>query len=63
MFYTKTTIGSTTIETEINDESVFTRCPCCGREMRADLQELFAAGDFDLCGTTILCPACTQKEA
>lgn len=63
MFYTKTTIGSTTIETEINDESVFTRCPCCGREMRVDLEELFAAVDFDLCGTTILCPACTQKEA
>ena len=63
MFYTKTTIGNTTIETEINDESVFTRCPCCGREMRVDLQELFASGDFDLCGTTILCPACTQKEA
>ena len=63
MYYTKTIIGSTTIETDINDESVFTRCPGCGQEMRVDLQELFAAGDFDLCGTTILCPECSQKEA
>ena len=63
MYYTKTITGNTTITTEINDESVFTRCPCCGREMRVDLQELFAAGDFDLCGTTLLCPECTQKEA
>ena len=63
MYYTKTTIGSTTIETEIDDESVFTRCPGCGKEMRVDLQELFAAGDFDLCGTTILCHECSQKEA
>ena len=60
MFYTKTTIGNTTIKTEINDETVFTRCPHCGAEISVDLQAHFAAGDFDLCGTTIFCGDCAE---
>ena len=60
MFYTKTTIGNTTIKTEINDETVFTRCPHCGVEIPVDLQAHFAAGDFDLCGTSIFCGNCAE---
>lgn len=61
MFYTKTTIGNTTIETEINDETVFTRCPLCGKEIPIDLDEHFAAGNFELCSTTIFCSSCTER--
>ena len=61
MFYTKTSIGNTTIETEINDETVFTRCPLCGKEIPIDLDEHFAAGNFELCSTTIFCSSCTER--
>ena len=62
MFYTKTIIGDTTIRTEITDENVFTRCPHCGAEIPVDLQEQFANGDFDLCGTAIYCNSCTKRR-
>lgn len=62
MFYTKTTIGNTTIKTEINDETVFTRCPRCGKEIPIDLQEHFATGDFSLCGTAVFCTDCSAHR-
>lgn len=61
MFYTKTAIGNTTIETEINDETVFTRCPHCGKEIPVDLQELFEQG-FDLGGTAVFCTDCSVHK-
>jgi len=62
MFYTKTAIGNTTIETEINDETVFTRCPRCGKEISIDLQEQFASGDFSLCGSVVFCTNCSARK-
>lgn len=58
MYYVKTTIGSTTIMTEINDETVFTRCPHCGAEIPVDLQAHISAGDLDVYGDTLFCARC-----
>jgi hypothetical protein len=62
MFYTKKTLpNGRTIKTELTDENVFTRCPVCDCELSVDLQELFADGETDLCGTAIYCSACSKN--
>ncbi|WP_206460394.1 hypothetical protein [Anaerovorax sp. IOR16] len=38
----------------ITDENVFTKCPVCGKEIQADLQELFE-NEGELFGTTFYC--------
>lgn len=61
MFYTKATIGGTTITTEITDENVFTRCAECGDEIPVDIEEVIIGGG-DLCGTNVYCDACTKRR-
>lgn len=62
MFYIKTEVGnSVTITAEINDDNVFTLCPECGEEHRADLQDAVIDGQLDLYGTAIYCAECSAK--
>ena len=64
MFYVKTKIGCSTIETEIDGENLFTRCPQCGKEILVeteDLKSIFENGG-DLCSTTMDCPECSEKR-
>ena len=64
MFYIKTKqYCGKTINIEITDENVFTRCPGCGREMPVDLAEIFADAEGDLFSTKIFCAACTKASA
>ena len=64
MFYIKTKQHcGKTINIEISDENVFTRCPGCGREMPVDLAEIFTDGEGDLFSTKIFCAACTKASA
>ena len=64
MFYIKTKqYCGKTINIEISDENVFTRCPECGREMPVDLAEIFADGEGDLFSTQVLCAACAKRSA
>lgn len=60
MFYVKYQNGECSVKAEITDENVFTTCPQCGREIQVDLQEMFASGDFDLCGTAVFCAECSE---
>ena len=63
MFYIKTKqYCGKTINIEITDENVFTRCPGCGREMPVDLAEIFADGEGDLFNTQVQCAACTNER-
>lgn len=62
MFYVKEQLSdSAEIAIEINDENVFCRCPRCGNEVRVNLEDVFADGDIDLCGTAVLCDSCGKK--
>ena len=63
MFYIKTKqYCGKTINIEITDENVFTRCPECRREMPVDLAEIFADGEGDLISTQVLCAACAKRS-
>ena len=63
MFYIKTKqYCGKTINIEITDENVFTRCPECGREMPVDLAEIFADGEGDLFSTQVVCAACAKRS-
>ena len=62
MFYVKEQLGDAVeVTIEINDENVFCRCPQCGSEVQIDLAEIFADGDVDPFGTTVLCDRCSKK--
>lgn len=64
MFYTKSKLpGGRTVKTEITDESVFTKCPECGREIPVDLAEILFDGEGDLFSTHIICSRCTAKRS
>lgn len=63
MFYVKEQLNDAMeVSIEINDENVFCRCPSCGSEvLQVDLAEVFADGDGDLFGTSVLCDSCSRK--
>lgn len=63
MYYVKSKINGSEIKIEINDESVFTRCIQCGKEMQVDIvEEIKSNPDFDLYGTGCFCsPECSDK--
>lgn len=64
MFYIKAEIAEgITIKAEINDENIFTICPECGAEHRADLQDAVVDGVLDLYGTAIYCAECSKTRA
>lgn len=61
MFYVKAKINEeVSINIDITDENVFTKCPGCEKEQQVDLQEILKDGD--LFGTTVICADCTKKE-
>lgn len=47
---------------EVTEDSVFTRCPICGKEFPVDIAELLSGGDVDLYGTSIYCPECAERD-
>jgi len=49
------------VSIQINDENVFCRCPNCGSEMQINLAEVFADGEIDLFGTSVLCDSYSRK--
>lgn len=62
MFYIKEKVtDSLELSAEINDENVFCRCPVCGAEVQVDLEAVFADGDADLFGTSVLCNECSAE--
>lgn len=63
MFYIKTKQpGGKTVNTEVTDENVFTRCLECSKEISVDLAELFSDGEGDLYSSGIICEDCTKKR-
>ena len=64
MFYIKSNLAKVAILiTEITEENVFTRCPCCKEEIAVDLTEVIGEGDGDLYSTSVFCKACSQAMA
>lgn len=67
MFYVKQKLSEDAeINIEITDENVFNHCPCCGREVLVDLDEVLSDGEGDLFSTTVFCDDCAaewQKHA
>lgn len=62
MFYVKSKLTEETeINIEITDENVFTRCPNCGVEISVDIVEESRSEDFDLFGTALYCPKCSER--
>ena len=56
MFYVKRRISDSVVVTmDIHDDDVFTRCPCCGKEISVDLAELLHDEDCDLYNTDVFC--------
>ena len=47
---------------EINDENVYTVCPCCGKEHKVDLQDILSCEHSDLCGTAVYCGECSARR-
>lgn len=63
MFYVKAHLpDDVTLTTEIRNDNVFTRCPCCGEEVKVDLVELLGDGKSNLEGTTVYCQACSRRK-
>ncbi|AWW25968.1 hypothetical protein DOZ58_04490 [Acetobacterium sp. KB-1] len=62
MFYVKEQLNDAIeVSIEINDENVFCRCPHCGSEVQVDLANVFADGEIDLFGTSVLCDNCSKE--
>jgi Glu-tRNA(Gln) amidotransferase subunit E-like FAD-binding protein len=62
MFYVKEPLTDTLeVHVEINDKNVFCHCPVCGKEVQVDLEMVLREGEGDLCGTAVLCEACSQE--
>ncbi len=62
MFYVKEKLNDAVeVSIEINDENVFCRCPKCGEEVQVNLEDVFADGEVDLFGTSVLCEECTHE--
>jgi DNA-directed RNA polymerase subunit RPC12/RpoP len=63
MYYVKEKINGVEIKIELNDETVYTRCIVCGKEMQIDIvEEIKSTPDFDLYGTgRICCQECSNR--
>jgi hypothetical protein len=62
MFYVKEPLTDTLeVQVEINDKNVFCHCPVCGKEVQVDLEKVLGSGEGDLCGTSVLCDACSRE--
>lgn len=62
MFYVKSELGEgVTIKTEICD-NVFTICPECGVEHRAELDDILKCEHADLCSTAVCCAECSAAR-
>lgn len=62
MFYVKEQLtDAMEISIEINDENVYCRCPICGDEVQVNLAEVFADGEIDLLGTSVMCDECSKE--
>ena len=67
MYYMKTEIGSKCAKIPLNDISVHTKCPECGKEQRVPFVELTEIilqldGDFDADSTKLICEHCTARK-
>ena len=62
MFYVKEPLTDTLeVHVEINDENVFCHCPVCGKEVQVNLEKILGSVEGDLCGTSVLCDACSRE--
>ena len=66
MYYMKTKIGCKHAEIPLNDLSVHTRCPECGKEQRVRFLELVEIinqleGDFDADSSKLICERCSAR--
>lgn len=62
MFYIKEPLTDCVdVTVEINDDNVFCRCPVCGREVKADLQNILSEAEVDLMGTAVMCDECAEE--
>ena len=62
MFYAKERMNDAMeVSIELTDENVFCRCPKCGEEVQVNLEDVFADGEVDLFGTSVLCDKCSHK--
>ena len=56
MFYLKVPIGKdATISVDITDSNVFTRCVHCGKEIQADLDQVFAECEGPVVSASVFC--------
>lgn len=67
MYYLKTMIGGSNAEIPLNDISVNTRCPHCGKEQCVPFEELLEIiemmeGDFCAESSVLICEDCAGKE-
>lgn len=61
MFYVKKKLKGVEITIDIDYDNVFTKCPVCGRESVADLNEIAETGG-DIYTTTTYCTECYRRE-
>lgn len=48
---------------EVSEESVYTDCAGCGKQMHVDLNDCIDNGHIDFYGSSWLCGSCTYKRA
>lgn len=62
MLYVKEKVNDNmTIETKLQDDNVFYRCPLCGAEVSVDISALPSEGEIDLFSSIFYCPECSRK--
>ena len=62
MFYIKEKLSDgVTINANITTDNVYCHCPLCGKELQVNLDNVFAEGEVDLCGTNVVCDECTES--
>lgn len=62
MIYVKAKTDEAEIKVVITDENVYTLCPICGKEHMVDIIGLCEDGNFDLYGTSVYCPECSEEH-
>jgi hypothetical protein len=61
-FYAKIILNGKCVRIPISNDSVFTICPRCKKEIIADIDDLITMENFDFYSTVVYCMECTEKR-
>ena len=63
MFYVKVKTGEAEFKAVLTYKNVYTICPDCLQEHGVNIFDLWQSSDFDLLGTNVYCPKCSENHS